>query len=434
MGPSQASRGGAATVAAPPTVTCTPRLLPAAAGWWYLGGRRLVLLDPGAADATGRLDPAVERQLRAAGANGPTPVPAYALTALTTTACNLGCGYCFQNTAQDPRGGSQPPRIDGLAMSRQTARETVRFAAARMAGAGLDALDVELSGGEPLLNPAGCRDLLEFAGQRGLRSARLVSNGTLLTRTLARELAGAGLRTVRVTFDGRRADHDLIRVRRSGGEGTFDVILTRLATASAATDLRWDLRVNVSHRNRDGLHALLDQLAERVDPGRCHVSFALLNDTGIGYPNPLARDSDLVGRFVGWLRHAAERGFRLHRPVAIRPCPTCPDPGRLGAVVSADGTLYSCVEAAGRPGRAAGTVRVGYRPAAAGSCGGRSPALRAFRDAVDARLLDFLHATGRLGTPARLPEPLPARLPEPPADAPSECGTGAGLTACGAGR
>ena len=437
MSSTQQSGGGTATSAVPPTSTSTPRLLPSASGWWYLGGRRLVLLGPAAADAAGRLDPAVERQLLATGAHGPTPVRAYALTALTTTACNLGCAYCFQNTGPDPRGGSQPPRIDGSAMSRQTARETVEFAAARMAEAGLDALDLHLSGGEPLLNPAGCRDLLEFAGPRGLRSARLTSNGTLLTPTLAGELAGAGLRSVRITLDGRREEHDLIRVRRSGGEGTFDVLMARLAKASAATELRWELRVNVSQHNRDGLHALLDQLAERVDPDRCQIMFALVNDTGVGYRNTLARDADLVDRFVGWLGHAAERGFRIRRPAATRPDLVGSSRGRLGVVVSSDGTLYGRVETAGRPDAAVGTLHTGYRPEAeiAGRWrgAGPDPALRAFRDAVDARVLDFLHATGRLDPPAQLPDPTGSATPAKPVG-PVGPAPAAGLSACGGRR
>jgi len=35
----------------------------------------------------------------------------YSLTVLTATACNLGCGYCFENIAADPPvpGAADPP-------------------------------------------------------------------------------------------------------------------------------------------------------------------------------------------------------------------------------------------------------------------------------------------------------------------------------------
>jgi uncharacterized protein len=413
------SRLGTAT--APPTVTGTPRLLPSTYGWWYLGGGQPVLLGPGAVDAAGTLDPAVELRLLAGGAHGPTPVRAYALTALVTTACNLGCGYCFQNLAPAPPGGSRPARIDGASMSRRTARETVDFAAARMTEAGLTALDLHLSGGEPLLNPAGCRDLLEFARQRGLRSARLTTNGTLLTASLARELADAGLGSVRITFDGRRADHDLVRVRRSGGAGSFDVILARLAKAGAATALRWNLRVNVSQHNRDGLPELIDELAARVEPGRCSLTFDPIRGADAACGGPLRRDPELADEFVRWIVRAAERGFRIRPPTAALPCRSCSvRSGRLGAVVNADGVLYGCVETAGRRGAAVGTVCTGFLPAPEidrrwVGCGradrgvpteAAAAALR-FQDAVDGRILD-LHAAGLLALD----------FPAPPADQP----------------
>lgn len=419
MCPTQRSRRG--TAVAPSAAASAPRLLPSAYGWWYLGGRQPVLLGPGAVDAAGTLDPAVELRLLAAGADSPAPVRAYALTVLTTTACNLGCGYCFQNLTPTPLGVSRPPRIDEASMSRQTARETVDFAAAQMIEAGLTALDLHLSGGEPLLNPAGCRDLLEFAGQRGLRSARLTTNGTLLTTRLAGELADAGLGSVRITLDGRRGDHDLVRVRRSGGAGSFDVILGRLAKASAATTLRWDLRVNVSQRNRDGLPELIDEVAARIDPGRCSLTFDPIRGAGAACGGPLTRSPRLADEFVRWIVRAAERGFRIRPPAATPACRSCSvRSGWSGAVVNADGVLYGCAETAGRRGAAVGTVCSGFLPAgeidgrrvgcsradrgpAAGAAGAvgaagaaaEAPAALAFQDVVDGRILD-LHAAGRL--------------------------------------
>jgi len=57
----------------------------------------------------GTLRPATGQRLRDQGLYTLRPPDAYALTVLTSTSCNLGCGYCFQNTGQDPAGGSRPP-------------------------------------------------------------------------------------------------------------------------------------------------------------------------------------------------------------------------------------------------------------------------------------------------------------------------------------
>jgi uncharacterized protein len=394
----------------PDTQTITiaaPRLLRGAHGWWYLAERKLLLLGPAAVDEAGRLRPGLDRQLRAAGVNDPGPRPPYSLTVLTATACNLGCAYCFQNTEPDPTGGPRPPRIAASLLDRETARRILDFVAVKMAEADLDKLDVHLFGGEPLLNPDGCRDLLELAAGYGLVSAQMTTNGTLLTAPLARELAGLGLGSVQITFDGNRADHDLSRVRRSGG-GTFDDILANVAAAAEVTDIRWNFRINVTRRNRAGLGEMVEQIAARVDAASCHIGFALVHDVGVGFTSTVDPEAELVDEVVGWFVRATELGFRIRRPRPVQPCRTCTyRDGQLGAVANADGILYSCWETAGKPGWEVGTAGTGYLPA--GEVDGRwvacghdarntDPAAAArFRDAVDTRVLDHLHATGRLG-------------------------------------
>jgi uncharacterized protein len=385
----------------------TPRLVKSAFGWWVIGARRSYLLGPDAADADGRLRPEAAERMRAAGAYQGKPIVEYSLTVLTATACNLGCGYCFQNTAPDPRGGHRPLRIASVRLTHERAAAVVDFAARQMADVGLDRLHLHLFGGEPLLNPAGCLALLRLAKPRGLSSAAMTSNGTLLTPSLAKELHAAGLGSVQITFDGDRGDHDSTRVRRDGG-ATFDTILSNMAAASEVTELRWNVRINVSHRNYNGVADLLERIAARLDPPRCVVAFAMVTDFGVGYTNELAPGPDAAAAVVGWNATAASLGFGIRRPVAQPLCSSCSFvPGRFGSVVNADGTLYSCWESAGKPGWEIGTVRDGYVPVEHMvdrwvSCGydDRSPvaaaAVAEFRDRVDAGVLDFLYRSGRL--------------------------------------
>lgn len=385
----------------------TPRLLKGAHGWWYLGCRQPVRLSPAAVDSTGCLHPEVVRQLQAAGVDEPPPLLQYSLTVLTATACNLGCAYCFQNVAPDETGGYRPPRIAASMLSRRTAVGIIRFVSARMAEAGLRKLHVLLFGGEPLLNPAGCRHLLELAAEHGLTSAQLTTNGTLLTPAIARELSGLGLGNIQITFDGNRMAHDRTRVRRSGG-GTFDQILTNMASASEVTSLHWLLRVNVSRLNRGGIPHLVRQIARRVDPGRCHIGFVRVMDTGVGFTGTLQRDLELADEFARWTIQAHELGFGISEPRAAQTCSSCGfRDGELGAVVNADGTLYSCWESAGKPGWEVGTIETGYLPAEQNdgrwvACGYEdrekdAAAASRFQDAVDARVLDYLYEIGQLG-------------------------------------
>jgi uncharacterized protein len=386
-----------------------PRLIESERGWWFIGNGTWTLLrtDQVGPDGTVRAD--VLDFLRGAGAFRERVPSAFSLTVLTSTACNLGCGYCFQNTALDPRGGNMPLRIDRKRLTVPTIDTIIAFTRGRMERAGLDQLDLLLFGGEPLLNPRGCVQLMERAAPIGMRSASMVSNGVLLTERLARQLSAAGLRGVQITFDGSRADHDQIRVRHDGGE-SFDDIVRNVERATEVTGLRWGFRVNVSHRNIDRIDALFDQLAGRVDPARVTMSFAWVGDAGLGYGNDL-RHVDAVGdRFHRWNVTALAAGYLVTRPSMRTTCQICTVPGGdLGAVVNADGTLYSCWQSAGKDAMAVGTLAGGYDdPAALGerwvSCGyeydqGDPAVAEQFQDRLDARLLDHLFETGRIGSP-----------------------------------
>ncbi|MFI6847691.1 radical SAM protein [Kitasatospora sp. NPDC050467] len=385
------------------------RILRGERNWWCLGpGGGVARLRAGQLTPDGALRPGAERRLRELGMLTASPPRTYALTVLTSTHCNLGCGYCFQNTSQDPDGGSRPPRIARTRLSSPTITSILDFTERQMAAAGLEKLRILLFGGEPLLNPRGCLELLERAAEHGLASAWMISNATLLTPKLAGRLADLGLGSVQVTFDGDRADHDRIRVRRSEGTGTFDTIVRNIVRASEASPIRWILRVNVSQETYQGVDALIGRLAAALDSARCTLYLAQVGDVGVGYGNDLLHTGELSARFSGWQRRALDLGFTVTRPQAHRPCSTCGyGDGRYGAVVSADGTLASCWETAGKADWEVGTVTGGYLPGTVTrerwvGCEdlyrhGEDARMRAeFHDTVDAALLDYLDETGRL--------------------------------------
>jgi uncharacterized protein len=384
------------------------RIFPGGSGWWFLGPGGVARLGPGHVTADGRLSPQAERQLRVQGMFTKSPHRIYSLTVLTSTDCNLGCGYCFQNTGQDTSGGSRPPRIVPARLRSESIADILSFAGRRMAEAGLDQLALLLFGGEPLLNPRACVELLIRAADYGLAWAAMTSNGALLTPLLARDLYALGLRNVQVTFDGDRADHDRIRTTRSG-KATFDVIANNIAQVSQATPVHWTLRINISHHNQHGIDALIERLADWLNPVACTIAFARVGDIGIGYRNNLTHTSELASVFARWQRKSVDLGFQVPRPRAHEPCQICADKGgRYGAVISADGTLSSCLETAGRAEWTVGTVVDGYLPAAEldarwTACTASHQyamdltAPRDFQDRVDADLLDYLSATGRLG-------------------------------------
>ena len=383
------------------------RILRGRNNWWFLGPGGIARLRSKHITAEGALTPSADSYLREKGLFDAGKPTVYGLTVLTSTDCNLGCGYCFQNLAQDPTGGNRPPRIAHSRLTSNTITDILELAKRQMSAVGMEKLSIVLFGGEPLLNPKGCVELLARAADYGLVSALMISNATLLTPSMAQQLFDLKLRSVQVTFDGDQSQHDLIRVRRSGG-GTFQSIIDNMARVSEATSLTWRIRVNVSHLNNAGIGALVDALADRLDAASCSIDFAWVGDVGVGYANRLRHTDSIAEQFFGWRRQAWELGFNISLPSARRPCGTCSfDNGLYGAVVNADGSLSSCWETAGKPAWEVGSAREGYLPSEQTadrwiSCEDRREyadddhAVVTFDDTFDAMFLDYLDETGRL--------------------------------------
>ncbi|MEV4215509.1 radical SAM protein [Micromonospora sp. NPDC049662] len=383
-----------------------PRLIRSEHGWWFIGNQTWTLLRPECVGSDGTVDAATTGFLRRTGAFEPRLPVSFSLTVLTTTTCNLGCAYCFQNTGVDDTGGARPPRIRRTWLDTDTVDRIITFARDRMRQCELDRLYLLLFGGEPLLNPRGCLTLLDRARAIGLDQCAMTTNGVLLTPRLARELYAAGLNGVQVTFDGSRADHDQIRVKRSGAP-TFDTIVRNVARATEVTGLNWNLRVNVSHHNFDRIADLVGELAAGLSPDRCTVTFAWVGDAGFGYHNTMRHIDTVSDAFAGWSIAALEAGFRVVRPSMRTTCHICSVPGgRHGAVVNADGQLFSCWQSAGKPGFEVGSIDEGYLDVASVPerwvrCGyeyeqPEAAVADTFQDRVDGRLLDYLYTSGRL--------------------------------------
>jgi uncharacterized protein len=351
-------------------------------------------------DENGVIRDDIEETLRSKGLFDLRAPQRYNLTVLTTTHCNLGCGYCFQNTSLGSGDrATTPQRINGTILDTPTRQRILSFAEKQMRAAALPFLTISLFGGEPLLNAAQCLALLREAGPIGMVSASMTTNGVLLTPEIATELNRAGLSTVQVTFDGAREQHDTIRVHRNGGP-TFDRIVENIRAASRSSDINWDIRVNASHLNSESMLELVSELTDRLDPTRCTIGFNVIEDVGIGYTNLLTWSKELERKFISWSLAALAAGFNMAQPRAPRPCVYCSQAGgATGAVVNADGDLYSCWQTAGRPEWRVGNVSDGYE--SNGNCGpkwvmcgynsqpnGRE--IQRFHDAIDAQVLDWM--------------------------------------------
>jgi uncharacterized protein len=331
----------------------------------------------------------------------------YHMTVVITTRCNLACGYCFQNTGPaeaNPRG--IPTRIPAAVLHDDSSAAILEFCRRQMAERGAERLDLMLFGGEPTLRLDQCLRILDGASRIGLANASMISNGTRLGPDAAVALERAGLQSVQVTLDGDAPVHDSIRTT-IGGAGTFFQILNNLERGASRTNLRWVLRVNLTGQSLGSADALVDRLTQRLDPKRFDLAFSLIRDSDADFDDAPVPSPDLARRVSDLYVQALEAGFGVNLPILTK-CGACAEfGGATGSVVNADGTLYSCWESIGKQGYEVGTISDGYAPDEAirsrwVSCGYEAARAQgsagndAYRAAVDAAILDWLYAAGRL--------------------------------------
>ncbi len=282
----------------------------------------------------------------------------YHVTVLTSTSCNLACPYCFQNTdSLDP--GRPPARIPALQLTTGRVEMIAAFIRSQIERLERDGATVLLFGGEPLLRYRECVDLLTAFAKLPLKHAGLQTNATLLTSERLEELHDLGVIRVHVTFDGDRATHDQSRKYRDG-RGSFDRIMTNLEQCSSEPDIRWHIRFNVTRDSIDDIVPVFESLAEVLPTERSTISLAPILDYGQGAEGLIQRSDRVATMLKRCYEHILELGFQP-LPILESSCAYCSiEGGDGGAVVTPDGTLYSCWDIAGRREFAVGDVETGY--------------------------------------------------------------------------
>ena len=119
--------------------------------------------------------------------------------------CNLRCGYCFAGTGDF--GGYR------AMMSKETAEKAVEFA---IAGSKMrHNLELDLFGGEPLMNPEVVKHVINYVRRREFETGKnikltLTTNGTLLNDGIIQFLNDNRVMLV-LSLDGKKETHDNMR-------------------------------------------------------------------------------------------------------------------------------------------------------------------------------------------------------------------------------
>lgn len=278
------------------------------------------------------------------------------ITAVMNLDCNLACSYCFEGN----RKGKHY-------MSAETAEVLVNFASENYIRHGKDVC-VNYYGGEPLLSLDLIREMsrkLKRASEdkRVEYSFTLVTNGTLLTGKIAEELAALGLKSVKITLDGPRENHDAWRPFVSG-KGSFDVIIRNMKEICGLVKVQTG--GNYSRENFREVARLLDFfLAEGLTPDRLSaVIFAPITKTLGEYVMPefsegcATVDEPWLVEASGYMREETlRRGFDTPKVSPSMCVIECND----NIIVNYDGTIYKCPAFIGCEGLDVGDLWNGIR-------------------------------------------------------------------------
>ncbi len=171
-----------------------------------------------------------------------------------TRQCNLKCRHCYAQ-AQSQKADGELTTAEGKAL--------------------LDDLSafgspvILFSGGEPILRPD-LPELAQYAGDKGLRAV-ISTNGTLITRALAKTLKKIGLSYVGISLDGLEGINDSFR----GVSGAYEQALTGIRNCREA-GIKVGLRFTINRMNADQVSPIFDLLKKEDIPRVCfyHLVYA----------------------------------------------------------------------------------------------------------------------------------------------------------------
>lgn len=187
-----------------------------------------------------------------------------ALTILPTRGCNFGCIYCYEQDRPN------------VLMNEQTEKDIVKFVCSN---SNLKRLSVVWYGGEPLLNFDSMVRLTKMFKQLNIEySAKIVSNGYLLTKEKADLMKDLAIRNIQITFDGSEEIHNQRRFLL-GGQPTYRKIMDNLKyLLSINKEITIDIRTNIDRRNKDDYNKFYQDFKSEINDKRVTMYPGFVSD------------------------------------------------------------------------------------------------------------------------------------------------------------
>lgn len=162
-----------------------------------------------------------------------------------TTHCNEHCRHCGSNCGDIREQGA----LSG--------EEIKSFLARLKTEMPIEKLKLSITGGEPLLRPD-FFDIMNYAHRLGYQWG-MTSNGLLITREVAEKLFGAGMRTVSISLDGLKENHEWFRQVKGSYEKSLEGIRNLLSVGGFD---HVQVTTVVNHRNYGELEEMYSEFSK----------------------------------------------------------------------------------------------------------------------------------------------------------------------------
>lgn len=153
--------------------------------------------------------------------------------------CNFKCPYCFENV-----GECSLFRTDPKKYFLQLKKFSKQFFG------GFKDIEISLFGGEPLLFKKYFYDYFDFLKKELPQVSffsSIVTNGSLLDIETAKRLLSYNIRSIQVTIDGWRGEHDTTRIFKDGRK-SYDLLVQNIneVVPILTEDCQFNLRINLN--------------------------------------------------------------------------------------------------------------------------------------------------------------------------------------------
>jgi uncharacterized protein len=255
-----------------------------------------------------------------------------------TSRCNLACGYCYQVIHGDFQGDGAPPP-SRFEWQPQTIDALRKFCRRQLEDEGYKSIRIRWYGGEPLLR---IKQLATIGQQikadaeelgKGY-SGMVVTNGTVLTERVIRELQALNVDRLEISLDGPPKTHNIQRPGKLGAP-TYSAVLAAILAASEVFHTII-LRVNVHSRNINELSPWFDKIGPLVANRRIFLKLKLVEGD---LTNTLSW-TDFCEAIPAILRNAKANGIRLIQTSLVTEL--CPAIRRDYFIVQSDLRVYKC--------------------------------------------------------------------------------------------